>query len=556
LFLFANVTRVKCRFAFFLAGVVLFSASFLSAKDYYLDPENGSLTNDGSASAPWPSLQAVMSSSTTFVGGDVLHLLSGYHGDVLVRNRAATAMITVRAADGENPTLRRLQVQNSSYWTFEGLEISPEAAGVVDQGAIVRFENGCSNLVLRECFVYNIKDASGITDGAELTAKLGRGLSINASGSLIENNHLKNLNYAIETSSSAQNIILRNNLIEEVLGDGIRILSANSIVEGNTIQDFYGVDRHHDDGIQAWSVDSNGTAGEGVLKGLIIRNNKIIDRTKPDERFEIPYGVQGIGFFDGFFEDCVFENNLIVTDMWHGLSLYGAINCRIVNNTVVTSPFRPLGTTPWIGVYDHKTRGPSTGNLVVNNLASDLKFGSAMGTARANIVSTAFDTHFVDYENYDFHLSPTSQAIDRGVVLEDEDQRVTEDLEGHPRDAKPDLGAYEFVDPTVSLFPSAEKQSGFRIFAVDWIGTGVLRAGTFPWILHDRHGWWWVGDSTPERYWFYDLALADWLYGSPSSPHTFYSLKESAWIYHYPSSGDKGSERWFYHYATGQWELS
>ena len=45
--------------------------------------------------------------------------------------------------------------------------------------------------------------------------------------------------------------------------------------------------------------------------------------------------LQGLGCFDGFYIDWVIENNLVVTDHWHGISLCGAVNCRIVNNTVV-----------------------------------------------------------------------------------------------------------------------------------------------------------------------------------------------------------------------------
>jgi len=41
----------------------------------------------------------------------------------------------------------------------------------------------------------------------------------------------------------------------------------------------------------------------------------------------------------------VVENNVILTDHWHGISLYGAQRCRVINNTVVdsnaVSPARP-----------------------------------------------------------------------------------------------------------------------------------------------------------------------------------------------------------------------
>ena len=57
------------------------------------------------------------------------------------------------------------------------------------------------------------------------------------------------------------------------------------------------------------------------------------------------------------------------------------------------------------------------------------------------------DPLLVDPENFDFHLTAESPAIDNG----DTDIVVTTDIDGFPRDdGKPDIGAYEY-DPTVSV---------------------------------------------------------------------------------------------------------
>jgi parallel beta-helix repeat protein len=45
--------------------------------------------------------------------------------------------------------------------------------------------------------------------------------------------------------------------------------------------------------------------------------------------------MQDIGCFDGFFDGWVVENNVVITDHWHGISFYGMKNSRIVNNTVI-----------------------------------------------------------------------------------------------------------------------------------------------------------------------------------------------------------------------------
>lgn len=61
--------------------------------------------------------------------------------------------------------------------------------------------------------------------------------------------------------------------------------------------------------------------------------------------------------FDGWYDDFVVENNLIITNTYHGIAFYGARNCKIVNNTVVSllDNISPVGTAP-INVFPLKGR--------------------------------------------------------------------------------------------------------------------------------------------------------------------------------------------------------
>ena len=45
--------------------------------------------------------------------------------------------------------------------------------------------------------------------------------------------------------------------------------------------------------------------------------------------------MQAIGCFDGWFVNWVVENNVIITDHWHGITFLGMRDSRIVNNTVI-----------------------------------------------------------------------------------------------------------------------------------------------------------------------------------------------------------------------------
>ena len=145
------------------------------------------------------------------------------------------------------------------------------------------------------------------------------------------------MNFGISVTG-ASNVVERN-VIENFSGDGLRGLGDYGVFEFNTVKNCYDVNANHDDGFQSWSVGPGGV-GTGVVRGIVLRGNRILNYEDPNQPHRGT--LQGIGCFDGFFEDWIIENNEILTDHWHGITLSGARNCRIVNNTVVdlntTSP--------------------------------------------------------------------------------------------------------------------------------------------------------------------------------------------------------------------------
>ena len=71
------------------------------------------------------------------------------------------------------------------------------------------------------------------------------------------------------------------------------------------------------------------------------------------------------------FEDWVVENNVVFVDHWHGITLSGAVDSRIVNNTVCDINSESPGPS-WIRIGDHKNGTPSSGCVVRNNLTTAL----------------------------------------------------------------------------------------------------------------------------------------------------------------------------------------
>lgn len=151
--------------------------------------------------------------------------------------------------------------------------------------------------------------------------------------------------------------------------------------------------------------------------------------------------MQGIGCFDGPYIDWTIENNLIVVNHYHGISMYGADNCKIINNTVVDidSVNSPNGT--WIKITDHKNGTRSSNCLIQNNISFGFSYGSETTFLNNLLIS--------DYQNFTnamqgvFSLRPGSIAIDGGK----NSGAPLGDILGTPRpqNNRMDQGAFESI---------------------------------------------------------------------------------------------------------------
>jgi len=515
---------------------------------FYVDPANGSMSNSGDENNPWSTLQDVFEAEKTFRPDDIIYLRSGNHGKPVVTGQPL-GFVTIQPEEGESPTLVNLTVTNASRWIISGLTISPETIDTVDSSQIVTINPNCELITIQDCHIYHVSSVDNLTVD-NISQHLGTGLNCSAPNSKILNNHIQNTNYSLVINATAVNVLVKNNLIEGIKGDGIRCLANYGIYENNVIRDFYGVDEHHDDAFQSWSGGHSGLpVGTSVVKGIEIRGNTIINQTTTSSPFPDTYGVQGMGFFDGFYEDFVIENNLVIIEVYHGITLLGARNCRVVNNTVVLNPNAATFINPWILIAPHKDTSVSTDNLVRNNLVSTMNTAERDSAVDHNIqIGGDFSSHFVDYQGFDFHLIPSSPAVNAGSS----ELAPTTDRDGALRDSTPDIGAFELPgDPVIKVFPNAIETAA-NWYTVAWFGNGPIYTASFPWITHVYFGWVWVGQAKPTAYWLYDLKLG-WIYTSPAYSNYYYSSTLHAWLYHSPESGNYGQGRWLYNVSTTTW---
>ncbi len=431
--------------------------------DFYIDPINGASSGDGSLQSPWRSLQEVLDNglvrsrqweslppdeTTVLVvknpqapvrGGDTIWLKTGDYGALTITGYYNEDQITVAAAPGHDARFSTLLLRGSSHWTVRGLQLSPEFADPFAQGTIVdldshNWQGPVHDIALTDCTIQSVADTSdwSLEDWNNLPSN---GIQVDGARMTIRDNQLKNVNFGI--SVVATDSLIEGNVIENFAGDGLRGLGDRTVFQYNTVKNCYDVNENHDDGFQSWSVGPDGV-GTGEVVGVVLRGNTIINYENPDQPFRGT--LQGIGCFDGMFVDWIVENNVVTTDHWHGITLLGARNSRVINNTVIDPNDEDPGP-PWIDIGDHKDGTPPTGCIVRNNLTTALNNAEEVVEDHNLIIENPAEL-FVDAANNDLHLNETAPAVDQGSA----DLAPTRDRDRIPRPQGEgvDIGAYEW----------------------------------------------------------------------------------------------------------------
>ena len=457
------------------------------ATNYYCDPVNGNMANPGTEALPWKTLRNVIESNKTFAPGDIIYLRAGYHDSVTL-SKVYTGFVYLKAYPGETPVLERLVFNGASHWNIDGLTITPQRplpkpAKITDpvspfpENTLIRVKNSGSrytnNIVITNCNAFSAASSAGWTANDWNTkAYNGIHVSDNSTDVTVDNCHFYNVNFGISMYSNAQYITIKNCLVENICGDGIRPSGSDITIEYNTVKNLYDVNENHYDMIQA--VGSTTTP----LSNVIIRGNTLIhatgDRT---DMALVPDEAQGIGLFDGPYINWRIENNVVFNNHPHGISLYNGQNCIIANNTVLLNPqvTEIVGNIPWIRV-DNKTGVAATSNIVIrNNIANRITYGATIGTTdytddhnyTAMPSVFPYTTTFTDYTHFDVSLKATaSNVIDQGSDTD----VPTIDITKASRTSPFDIGAYEYIPilPLPVTFGSIEAVVSNNNLTINW----------------------------------------------------------------------------------------
>jgi hypothetical protein len=415
------------------------------AADLHVDPaapDGGTGTPD----APFASVQAAFGSGRV-QDGDRLLLTPGFHGAVGISAPEYAIGVTI-----EGPPLARgrawvtnLRVHAGAGLTIRRILVMPDPDGAEKPAswgpALVRVEDAAHRITLENLEVRSAPDGAlvGRRRADQWVGHTWSGIDFGAGGkNVARGNLLRGVVHGIVSWGVGD--VVEGNVIDGFTGDGLRGLGDSSVFRANRVRNCYKVDDNHDDGFQSWTRGSGeggrrGSVGAGVVRGVTVSGNRIEEWSRPEDH-PLRCTLQGIGLFDGFYEDWTIENNIIAVSHWHGITMLGARNGRVVNNTVINVRPEVGGGRPWIMVTAHKDGRPSFGVDVRNNIAPAYKLeGAEWGN---NIVLRFPRALFSDVRG----LVPNPDGRAAGAA--DPAWQPPTDIDGRPRPASGgDAGAIQ-----------------------------------------------------------------------------------------------------------------
>ncbi len=374
-----------------LALLFLLSISCSSTHQYYVDSANGDDANSGkSPGKAWASLEKV--NSMEFKAGDQLLFKSGteYFGQLEPKGfGTAEAPIQIGqygegnkpAIHGEGGKLHTLLLYNVEYWEVRNLEITntgkERAAG--RRGVIVKAEDfgDCHHIILDSLEIHHVNGSLVKSEGggsAILWQNKGDSIKTRFVGLIIENCHLHHcgrngINSRGYTRRDnwhpSVGVIVRNNLLEQIPGDGIVPIGCDgALIENNVMRDCPDILSHNEAAAGIWPWSSDHT---------LIQFNEVTDhRAKWDgQGFDSDFNCQGTVIQYNYSHDN-YGGFLLICNNGNTYGTNGNIGTDstiIRYNLSINDGIRPYPTERegWFSPIMHIS-GPVTNTSVHNNV--------------------------------------------------------------------------------------------------------------------------------------------------------------------------------------------
>lgn len=358
---------------------------------YYIDAENGNDSNSGhSPKSAWQSLEKV--NMTIFKPGDqIFFKADGSWNGQLEPQGIGTAESPIKinkygegkkpAIHGQGKKIHTLLLHNVEFWEICNLEITNtgEERGARRRGVIVSAENfgDCHHIVLDSLEIHHVNGSLVKSEGgggAILWQNKGDSVKtrfidlqiINCYLHHCERNGINSRGYTKRSEwYPSLNVVIRNNLLEQIPGDGIvPIATDGALIEHNIMRDCPDILSHKEAaaGIWPWSADNT-----------IIQYNEVSGhKAKWDgQGFDSDWNCQNTiiqynyshGNYGGFLLVCNNGNNI------NSNYNIGTTNTIIRYNVSINDGIRPYETEreSWFSPLMHIT-GPVKDTKIYNNV--------------------------------------------------------------------------------------------------------------------------------------------------------------------------------------------
>ncbi|MBN1535592.1 MAG: right-handed parallel beta-helix repeat-containing protein [Anaerolineales bacterium] len=473
----------------FVAGVLPILFLFISATSEPVQAADGILyvapsAVCGSASPCFGSIQTAVDSAAD---GEEIHVAAGTYTDIHARNGITQVLyisktVTIQGGysisnwSSPNPTtnpttLDALALGRVIYITRH---ITPTVSGFRITGGDATGLGGAFNDHDGGGGIY-ISDASAVIKNCVIysnTAYFGGGIYANSSpavihGNIITSNMATNLGGGIgfenNTARVYSNSIISNTASQ---GAGAYLFWDNSTLDNNSISN--NVSSHNIGGglyLQGGNnlvnnnLINNNIAGCGG--GLVLMNsNAEIYHNKILSNATISYG-SGIYIASGtpiLFNNVIAKNS--ISDDYPGCAffIFGGAVPNLIHNTIVSNTCGNMAAIQIESFDDNYSNVEITNTILVSHTAGIsvtsgntatingiLWFNTPVTLSQATTANVSIQNQWLSnpfFDTDEYHLTPGSAAIDRGVPT-----TVLFDIDNQPRFPIPDLGADEFWQP-------------------------------------------------------------------------------------------------------------
>ncbi len=353
-----------------------------------------------------PAELAVAISAAT--GGETIRLKPGNYGDVTISNASLLTPATITSDDLNNRAVLSSIYIKGSKWRIQDLSFR----GIVTQwNYIISTAPTASDVVItrNDIASANSENASSWTPSTWLSNAVWYAIGVNGARAEVSYNYIKNVRFGIVSGNGAH---IHHNKMVHLAGDALRAFGPNDVIEHNYVANNYQIDANHNDLFQSFTSTEIGP--------VTIRNNTLLQYD--DKAYGIPTGSQGIGLFDGFYKNWLIENNLVVIDHWHGISLYGSIDSIIRNNVSLD----PNNITPggnWINFFNHKNGTPTVGGQMLNNysnsvMVNDTSTAGVVASGNVKVLYANYGDYFVDHLKANYTIKPGAINFTVGAIID------------------------------------------------------------------------------------------------------------------------------------------